>query len=271
MTDAIRAELARVAGVLEAPDAAFVLERPRDSGHGDLATNLAMVVAKSQKTNPRKIAERVIAELRFPDGMVAKTEIAGPGFINFWLGQDELTSLVRRILSEGERYGRSTASPTKRINVEFVSANPTGPLHVGHGRGAALGDGIAALLDWTGHQVTREFYINDAGVQIDRLAESLLARIRQEAGLVAELPEGGYHGDYLRENARQILASRNWNDRSISHSSLASRRIGESNHPTFRIPRTLSSRMNGLPSPFASKNASTAFESASVRDVSLTG
>jgi arginyl-tRNA synthetase len=208
VTDAIRAELARVAGVLDAPDAAFVLERPRDSGHGDLATNLAMVVAKSQKTNPRKIAERVIAELRFPDGMVAKTEIAGPGFINFWLGQDELTGLVRRILSEGERYGRSTASPKKRINVEFVSANPTGPLHVGHGRGAALGDGIAALLDWTGHQVTREFYINDAGVQIGKLAESLWARIQQAVGRERDIPEGGYHGEYLKETAAQVLAAK---------------------------------------------------------------
>ena len=208
MTDAIRAELARIAGVLDAPDAQFILERPRDTGHGDLATNLAMVVAKSQKTNPRKIAERVIAELRFPDGMIAKTEIAGPGFINFWLGQDELTGLVRRILSEGERYGRSVTVPTRKINVEFVSANPTGPLHVGHGRGAALGDGIAALLDWTGHQVTREFYINDAGVQIGKLAESLWARIQQAVGREREIPEGGYHGEYLKETAAQVLTGK---------------------------------------------------------------
>jgi arginyl-tRNA synthetase len=205
VTDAIRAELARVAGVLDAPEAQFILERPRDTGHGDLATNLAMVVAKSQKTNPRKIAERVIAELRFPEGMVAKTEIAGPGFINFWLGQDELTGLVRRILAEADRYGRSEARQKKRINVEFVSANPTGPLHVGHGRGAALGDGIAALLQWTGHDVTREFYINDAGVQIDKLAVSLWARIQQAAGREREIPEGGYHGDYLKETAARVL------------------------------------------------------------------
>jgi arginyl-tRNA synthetase len=206
VTDAIRAELARVAGVLDAPEAQFILERPRDTGHGDLATNLAMVVAKSQKTNPRKIAERVIAELRFPAGMVAKTEIAGPGFINFWLGQDELTGLVSRILAEGDRYGRSETREKKRINVEFVSANPTGPLHVGHGRGAALGDGIAALLQWTGHEVTREFYINDAGVQIDKLALSLWARIQQAAGRNREIPEGGYHGDYLKETAARVLA-----------------------------------------------------------------
>jgi arginyl-tRNA synthetase len=205
VTDAIRAELARVAGVLGVPDAQFVLERPRDSGHGDFSTNLAMVVAKAQKTNPRKIAERIIAELRFPDEMVAKTEIAGPGFINFWLGQDELTGLVSRILAEADRFGRSESREKQRINVEFVSANPTGPLHVGHGRGAALGDGIAALLQWTGHEVTREFYINDAGVQIDKLALSLWARIQQAAGRDREIPEGGYHGDYLKETAARVL------------------------------------------------------------------
>jgi arginyl-tRNA synthetase len=208
VTDAIRAELARVAAVLGAPDAPFVLERPRDNGHGDYSTNLAMVVAKSQKTNPRKLAERVIAELRFPEGMVARTEIAGPGFINFWLGENELVSLVQRILTEGSRYGRGTATRKRRINVEFVSANPTGPLHVGHGRGAALGDGIAALLEWTGHEVTREFYINDAGVQIGKLAESLWARIQQAVGREQEIPEGGYHGEYLKETAAAVLAER---------------------------------------------------------------
>jgi arginyl-tRNA synthetase len=208
VNDAIRAELARVAAVLGAPDAPFVLERPRDTGHGDLATNLAMVVARSRKANPREIARQLIAELRFPEGLVAKSEIAGPGFVNFWLGEDELVSLVRRILAEGDRYGRSVPAERRRINVEFVSANPTGPLHVGHGRGAALGDGIAALLEWTGHDVTREFYINDAGVQIGKLAESLWARIQQQAGRQAELPEGGYHGEYLRDAAAAVLAER---------------------------------------------------------------
>jgi arginyl-tRNA synthetase len=208
VTDVIRAELARVAALLGAPDADFVLERPRDSGHGDFSTNLAMVVARSQKTNPRKLAERIVGELHFPGGLIARTEIAGPGFINFRLGQNELVSLVRRILSEGNRYGRSPAAQPRRINVEFVSANPTGPLHVGHGRGAALGDGIAALLEWTGHHVTREFYINDAGVQIGKLAESLWARIQQAVGREREIPEGGYHGEYLKETAAAVLAEK---------------------------------------------------------------
>ena len=205
MSDALRTELARVASRLGADGVEFVLERPRDAGHGDLATNLAMVLARRERANPRKTAERVLAELQLSPSLVERTEIAGPGFINFWLAQDQLASAHRRILDEGAAYGRSQAGAGLKVNVEFVSANPTGPLHVGHGRGAALGDAIAALLEWTGHAVTREFYINDAGVQIDRLAQSLWARVRELAGHAAEIPEGGYHGDYLRENARQLL------------------------------------------------------------------
>jgi arginyl-tRNA synthetase len=206
VSDLLRAELARVAATLGADGIEFVLERPRDAGHGDLATNLAMVIARQQRTKPRPVAERVVAELRLPGAVVSRTEIAAPGFINFWLAEDQLSAEHRRILEEGPRYGRSIPVRPLRVNVEFVSANPTGPLHVGHGRGAALGDAIATLLEWTGHAVTREFYINDAGVQIDRVAQSLWARIRQEAGHQAELPEGGYHGEYLREDAREILA-----------------------------------------------------------------
>ena len=206
MSDALRAELSRVASRLGADGIEFVLERPRDAGHGDLATNLAMILAKKERTNPRKTAERVLEELRLSPELVARTEIAGPGFINFWLAQDQLALAHRRILAEGATYGRSVAETPLRINIEFVSANPTGPLHVGHGRGAALGDGIAALHEWTGHTVTREFYINDAGVQIDRVAQSLWARVRQEAGKPAEIPEGGYFGEYLLADAREVLA-----------------------------------------------------------------
>jgi arginyl-tRNA synthetase len=205
VSDALRAELARVASRLGADGVEFVLERPRDAGHGDLATNLAMVLARRERANPRKTAERVLQELRLAPDLVERTEIAGPGFINFWLAHDQLAGAHRRILEQGAAYGRSAAGAGLRVNVEFVSANPTGPLHVGHGRGAALGDAIAALLEWTGHTVTREFYINDAGVQIDRLAQSLWARVRELAGHPAGIPEGGYHGDYLRENARDVL------------------------------------------------------------------
>jgi len=201
VSELIRAELDRVARALGAPDTPFVLERPRGAGHGDLATNLAMLIAKSRKTNPRSVAEELVAALVFPEGVVSRVEIAGPGFINLWLDGDQLASSLATIIAEGDGYGRSGFGAGARINVEFVSANPTGPLHVGHGRGAALGDGIAALLEWTGHAVTREFYINDAGTQIDRLVESLWARIQQRREKEAAIPEGGYHGEYLVEAA----------------------------------------------------------------------
>ena len=206
MTDVLRVELFRIAELLGVPDVPFVIERPRDAGHGDLATNLALLVAKARRENPRKVAEAVVAALAFPPNVIAKTEIAGPGFINFWLAQDTLAQQLTAIVRAGTEYGRSAGGAGKRVNVEFVSANPTGPLHVGHGRGAALGDGIAALLEWTGHAVVREFYVNDAGSQIDKLALSLWARIQQAAGRQGEVPEGGYHGEYLVEAAVALLA-----------------------------------------------------------------
>jgi len=206
VTEVIRAELARVAAALGAAEAPFVLERPRDAGHGDLATNLALLIARSRKANPRGVAAEVLAALALPEGVVERTEIAGPGFINFWLAEDQLAAALGAVVRAGERYGRAEFGRGVRVNVEFVSANPTGPLHVGHGRGAALGDGIAALLEWTGHQVTREFYINDAGVQIDRLVESLWARIQQQRGAASAVPESGYHGEYLVEAAERAVA-----------------------------------------------------------------
>ncbi len=209
MSDLIRAELTRVAAALDAPGAAFVLERPRDGGHGDLSTNLAMVLARQQKTNPRAVAAKVIALLEIPPSAVSKIEIAGPGFINFWLAQDALAMLLRTIIETGAAFGKQSFGEGQRVNVEFVSANPTGPLHVGHGRGAAMGDAIAALLAWTGHAVTREFYVNDAGAQIEKVRLSLRARIAELLGMSGPetaIPEGGYHGDYLVELAREIHA-----------------------------------------------------------------
>ena len=208
MSEGIRGELARVAEKLGHPGVAFVLERPRDAGHGDLATNLAMVLARLEKAKPRQTAERVIAELALPASVVARTEIAGPGFINFWLAEDQLALVVRQILERGAAYGRSEFGVGLKVNVEFVSANPTGPLHVGHGRGAAYGDALASLLQWTGHSVTREFYINDAGTQIDKLALSLWARVQHALGREAEIPDGGYHGLYLAEAAEAVLRER---------------------------------------------------------------
>ncbi len=206
--EVIRAALADAAARLEVSlsPSAVELERPRDPAHGDVATNLALALAKSLKQKPRAVAERLVATLQLPQGLVRKIEIAGPGFINFFLAEAQLASVLEAVLAAGELYGRGDGGRGTRVNVEFVSANPTGPLHVGHGRGAALGDGLASLLEWTGHAVTREFYVNDAGAQIDKLARSLWARVQQAVGRAAEIPEGGYHGDYVVELAAAILA-----------------------------------------------------------------
>jgi arginyl-tRNA synthetase len=205
----IRAELARVAAALGATGNVVVeLETPREKSHGDLATNLALTLAKPLRSSPRQIAERIVAQLDFPPELVASVEVAGPGFINFRLGAGQLAQTLGEILEAGDRYGRSRAERALRVNVEFVSANPTGPLHVAHGRGAALGDCIASLLEATGHSVTREFYVNDAGTQIRLLSESLWARVQQRAGRDARIPEQGYRGDYLVELADQLLAER---------------------------------------------------------------
>jgi arginyl-tRNA synthetase len=203
--EAIRAALAAAAARLGVSDVEVALERPRDPTHGDLATNLALTLAKTLGQKPRAIAERLIANLDLPSGLVRKTEIAGPGFINFFLAEAQVVGVLPSIIGAGADYGKSDVGRGQKINVEFVSANPTGPLHVGHGRGAALGDGIAALLEWTGWKVTREFYVNDAGTQIDKMARSLWARVQQTAGRSADIPEGGYHGEYLTELAQQIL------------------------------------------------------------------
>jgi arginyl-tRNA synthetase len=205
VSDPIRAELSRVAARLGADGVEFVVERPRDAGHGDLATNLAMVLARRERTNPRKMADRVLQELHLPPDLVARTEIAGPGFINFWLAEDQLAAVHRRVLTEGPSYGRSDFGRGIRVNVEFVSANPTGPLHVGHGRQAVLGDALASLLEWTGHAVSREFYYNDAGVQIANLALSVQARVREAAGEPVVIPEGGYHGEYIKDIAASYV------------------------------------------------------------------
>src|SRR4051812_31791467 len=205
--DQIRAELVRAARTLGAPeDVDPLLERPRDPSHGDWATNLAMVLAKPLRSRPREIAERLRDNMRLVDAGVSKIDIAGPGFMNFWIDDARIASGLREILSADERYGSSTAGGGQVVNVEFVSANPTGPLHVGHGRQAALGDAISTLLEFNGWQVTREFYYNDAGVQIENLAASVEARLNEIRGTPVQIPEGGYHGEYIREIAERYNA-----------------------------------------------------------------
>lgn len=208
--EAIRAALAAAAARLGAavPAAAVELSRPRDPAHGDVATNVALVLARSLKAKPTDVAQRLVAALELPPGLVRKVEVAGPGFINVFLAESQLASVLEAVLGAGERYGRSDAGQGRPVNVEFVSANPTGPLHVGHGRQAALGDAIASLLQWTGWRVTREFYYNDGGTQILSLARSVRARIQELRGGPATLPEGGYHGEYIRDIAERYLAAR---------------------------------------------------------------
>ncbi len=205
--DTIRAALAQAASQLGASNVDVVIERPRDPTHGDLATNLALTLAKILGQKPRAIAERLVATIKLPPGLVRKTEIAGPGFINFFLETSEVVGALPTILAAGATYGRAAVGDRRPVNVEFVSANPTGPLHVGHGRQAALGDAIASLLEWTGWKVTREFYYNDGGGQIANLARSVQARIAQLSGKSADIPEGGYHGEYIREIAERYVAA----------------------------------------------------------------
>src|SRR2546423_2729974 len=205
--DQIRAELIRAARDLGAPEGVDpLLERPRDSSHGDWATNIAMVLAKPLRSKPREIAERLRGTMKLDAAGVSRIDIAGPGFMNFWIDAGRIASGLRDIIRANERYGHNDSGRGNAVNVEFVSANPTGPLHVGHGRQAALGDAIATLLEVTGWKVTREFYYNDAGVQIDNLALSVQARLDELQGKASEIPEGGYHGEYIRELAERYLS-----------------------------------------------------------------
>jgi len=206
-SETIRAALAEAASQLGASTVDVAVERPRDPTHGDLATNLALTLAKTLGEKPRAIAERLVANIQLPSGLVRKMEIAGPGFINFFLAEAQVVGALPALLTAGSTYGRSDVGQGRPVNVEFVSANPTGPLHVGHGRQAALGDAIASLLEWTGWRVSREFYYNDGGGQITNLAHSVQARIAQLRGRSVEIPEGGYHGEYIREIAERYLAA----------------------------------------------------------------
>jgi arginyl-tRNA synthetase len=205
-TELLRAELSRAAQSLGAsPDIEPQLEHPRDPSFGDWASNLAMTLAKPLGRKPRELAQAIVERLDYARAGISSAEIAGPGFINFRVADDVFAEGLRALIAAADRYGRSNVGQTCPVNVEFVSANPTGPLHVGHGRQAALGDAICALLAATGWRVTREFYYNDGGVQILNLALSVQARVRQLGGQAVELPEGGYHGEYIRDLAQRYI------------------------------------------------------------------
>jgi len=186
-----------------ATDTAVHLERPRDPTHGDFATNLAMQLAKALKKNPREIANQLIAELP-PSVLVSKAEVAGAGFINFTLDARAKVGVVSSVLVEGGNYGRSQLGGAYTVQVEFVSANPTGPLHVGHGRGAAYGASLSSLLAFAGWDVTREYYVNDAGRQMDILGLSTWLRYLEQHGVTLPFPPNAYQGSYVRDMAGQL-------------------------------------------------------------------
>ena len=184
----------------------IVVEPPREAAHGDMATNAAMVLAKDAGKKPRELAEAIAKKLR-ADDLVAKAEVAGPGFINLTLKPWAWVGALRAILSEGTHYGRGKTGQGSAVNVEYVSANPTGPMHVGHCRGAVFGDALANLLAFSGYNVTREYYVNDAGAQVDALARSAFLRYREALGEdIGAIPEGLYPGDYLKPVGAALAA-----------------------------------------------------------------
>jgi arginyl-tRNA synthetase len=201
--DALIAEGVLPAGI---DQSRVVVEPPREAAHGDMATNAAMVLAKDAGRKPRELAEAIAAKLA-ADGAVAKAEVAGPGFINLTLKREAWIEALRAVLEAGSEYGRNDAGQGNAVNVEYVSANPTGPMHVGHCRGAVFGDALANLLAFSGFKVTREYYINDAGAQVDVLARSAFLRYREALGEdIGAIPEGLYPGDYLKSVGERLAA-----------------------------------------------------------------
>src|SRR5881409_735255 len=198
--------LAKVAP--QQPGSLISLERPKQAQHGDFSCPAAMQLARALKRNPRELALELVAALP-PSEWLERAEVAGSGFINLRVHPSAKQHTAKTILVQGERYGRSDSAGGRPVILEFVSANPTGPLHVGHGRQAALGDAIGAVLQLQGWRVTREFYYNDAGAQIRNLGLSVQARIREKLGARAEFPADGYHGDYVREIAEKFLEAGN--------------------------------------------------------------
>lgn len=197
---AVKAELVEAGAEL-----AIHLETPKDKANGDFATNLAMQLTKVAKKPPRAIAEAILENLDTAGTEIEKVEIAGPGFINITVRKDFLAGVVKAAVEQGENYGRSNAGNGEKVQVEFVSANPTGDLHLGHARGASVGDSLCNVMDFAGYDVSREYYINDAGNQINNLAYSLEARYKQALGMEAEMPEDGYHGADIIEMAEELV------------------------------------------------------------------
>jgi len=196
---AVRAGLVEEAQLPE-----VILELPKEKAHGDFATNLAMQLTRIARRNPREIAQAIVEHLDREKASIARVEVAGPGFINMFMDKNYLHRIIREIWSKGDRYGSADIGEGKKVQVEYVSANPTGSLHLGHARGAAVGDALCNLLEFAGYDVTREYYINDAGNQIHNLALSLEARYKQELGIPADMPEDGYYGEDIIVFAKEL-------------------------------------------------------------------
>lgn len=204
---ALAVEKATQSGDLpEAEMPKFIIEKPADKKNGDFSSNIAMAGARAYHQAPRMIAEAIVKNFSLDGGYIDRCEIAGPGFINFYLSDKYYSDVLKDIVSSGDNYGRSDYGEGKRILVEFVSANPTGPMHIGNARGGAIGDCLASVLDAAGYDVQREFYINDAGNQIEKFATSLEVRYLQECGKDVELPEDAYHGEDITVHARNFYS-----------------------------------------------------------------
>jgi arginyl-tRNA synthetase len=210
--DVLRAAIGEAvlrAGIVDAealPE--IVIEVPKEKVHGDFATNIAMQLTRIAKQNPRQIAEKLVAAIDKEKAQIADIDIAGPGFINFKLDKSFLYPVIYQVLEQGDRYGSVEVGQGRRVQVEFVSANPTGSLHLGHARGAALGDALCNVLSLAGYEVTREYYINDAGNQVNNLAKSIEARYLQALGQAAEMPEDGYFGEDIKGFAEELVAAK---------------------------------------------------------------
>lgn len=206
IVEAAAASVAEKGGFAAAPTAKFNVEVPADRANGDFSTNAAMAWARELRNAPRKIADAIVPEMKLEDTYFERVEVAGPGFINFYLSDRYYADILKDIRAKGKDYGRSDYGKGKKINVEFVSANPTGPMHMGNARGGALGDCLAAVLDCAGYEVSREFYINDAGNQIDKFALSLDIRYQQlyKGEDAVELPEDSYHGEDIKARAQEF-------------------------------------------------------------------
>ena len=186
-------------------DINLVFDTPKIEGHGDLSSNAAMMLTKKLKKNPKQIAEDIISNLKYDDKIISNIEIAGPGFINFFFTPSYVTEIIKDILASPDRYGKTDKNNGKRANVEFVSANPTGPLTVGHGRNAISGDTIANMLEWTGYEVDREYYFNNAGRQMRVLGDSVKLRYLEILGEKIEFPEDYYQGEYIKDIAKKLF------------------------------------------------------------------